>query len=93
MSKDTTPVTQEANNKLKEIKPEQFIKDPYVLEFLDLANYPALKESSLEQALIDNIQKFLLELGSGFCFVARQKLMRYLDEDFYIDLVFYHSVL
>ena len=93
MSKDKNPVIEEANDKLKEIRPEQFIKDPYVLEFLDLKDYPSLKESSLEQALIDNIQKFLLELGSGFCFVARQKLMRYLDEDFYIDLVFYHSIL
>lgn len=47
----------------------------------------------MEQALIDNLQEFLLELGTGFCFVARQKLMRYEDEDFYFDLVFYHSVL
>lgn len=72
---------------------ENFIKDPYVLEFLDLKNYPALRESDLEQALIDKLQEFLLELGRGFCFVARQKLMRYEDEDFYLDLVFYHSIL
>lgn len=65
----------------------------YVLEFLDLKNYPALRESDLEQALIDKLQEFLLELGRGFCFVARQKLMRYEDEDFYLDLVFYHSIL
>ena len=45
------------------------------------------------QALIDKLQEFLLELGRGFCFVARQKLMRYEDEDFYLDLVFYHSIL
>ena len=75
------------------MEPEQFIKDPYVLEFIDLKVYPALHESGLEQALIDNLQQFLLELGRGFCFVARQKLMRYDDEDFYIDLVFYHCVL
>ena len=55
--------------------------------------YPALRESTLETALIDNLQHFLLELGRGFCFVARQKRMRYEDEDFYIDLVFYHSIL
>lgn len=55
--------------------------------------YPALRESTLEIALIDNLQHFLLELGRGFCFVARQKRMRYEDEDFYIDLVFYHSIL
>ncbi len=64
-----------------------------MLEFLDLGEYPALRESTLEQALIDNLQHFLLELGRGFCFVARQKRMRYEDEDFYLDLVFYHSIL
>lgn len=92
-SKDISPVVQEANDKLSAVMPEQFIKDPYVLEFLDLKNYPALRESDLEQALIDKLQEFLLELGTGFCFVARQKLMRYDNEDFYLDLVFYHSVL
>ena len=92
-SRDKAPVVAEANEKLAQIAPEHFIKDPYVLEFLDLKNYPALRESELEQALIDNLQDFLLELGTGFCFVARQKLMRYDDEDFYLDLVFYHAVL
>lgn len=92
-SKETSPVVQEAAEKLSEVKPEQFIKDPYVLEFLALKDYPALRESDLEQALLDNLQDFLLELGTGFCFVARQKLMRFEDEDFYLDLVFYHSVL
>lgn len=86
-------VIAEAAERLSEVEPEQFIKDPYVLEFIDLKDYPALHESGLEQALIDNLQQFLLELGRGFCFVARQKLMRYDDEDFYIDLVFYHCVL
>lgn len=70
-----------------------YIKDPYFLEFIGLDEYPALRESTLEIALIDNLQHFLLELGRGFCFVARQKRMRYEDEDFYIDLVFYHSIL
>lgn len=92
-SQDKSEVVAEANDKLKELIPEQFIKDPYVLEFIDLKDYPALHESVLEQALIDNLQSFLLELGRGFCFVARQKLLRYEDEDFYIDLVFYHSIL
>lgn len=92
-SQDKNEVVDEANNKLKDIIPEQFIKDPYVLEFIDLKNYLALRESALEQALIDNLQNFLLELGRGFCFVTRQKLLRYEDEDFYIDLVFYHSIL
>lgn len=87
-SRETSPVKQEAEDRLATVAPEQFIKDPYVLEFLDLKNYPAFRESDLEQALLDNLQEFLLELGTGFCFVARQKLMRYEDEDFYLDLVF-----
>lgn len=93
VSADKESVIAEAADELCKVEPEQFIKDPYVLEFIDLNDYPALHESGLEQALIDNLQQFLLELGRGFCFVARQKLMRYEDEDFYIDLVFYHSIL
>lgn len=92
-SRDKEPVISEAKAFVKTVKPENFIKDPMVLEFLDLKEYPALRESVLEQALIDNLQKFLLELGRGFCFVARQKMLRYEDETFYIDLVFYHSIL
>ena len=92
-SQEKDSVKEEANEILSGMDAEDFIKDPYVLEFINLKDYPALKESNLEQALIDNIQKFLLELGSGFCFVARQKLLRYQDEDFYVDLVFYHSIL
>ena len=92
-SQDKKAVQIEAKTKLSEIEPQQFIHDPYVLEFLNLKNYPALHESTIEQALIDNLQHFLLELGTGFCFESRQKLMRYEDDDFYVDLVFYHSVL
>ena len=92
-SSNKTPVVREANDLMRALSAENFIKDPYVLDFLDLKNYPALRESDLEQALIDKLQDFLLELGRGFCFVARQKLMRYEDEDFYLDLVFYHSIL
>lgn len=92
-SRDKAPVKAEAESLMKPLAAEKFIKDPYVLEFLDLKNYPALRESDLEQALLDKLQEFLLELGRGFCFVARQKLMRYGDEEFYLDLVFYHSIL
>ena len=92
-SRNKVPVKAEAKDLLAAVTPEKFIKDPYVLEFLDLKDYPSLHESDLEQALIDKLQEFLLELGRGFCFVARQKMMRYEDEDFYLDLVFYHSVL
>ena len=52
-----------------------------------------MHETDIEKSLINNLQSFLLELGKGFCFVARQKLMRYEEEDFYVDLVFYHSIL
>lgn len=92
-SRDKMPVIAEAKEKMSAVKPEQFIHDPFVLEFLNLKDYPALHENDLEQALIDHLQQFLLELGRGFCFVARQKRMRYDDDDFYVDLVFYHSIL
>ena len=92
-SREKDGVIAEANENMSRLAPEQFIKDPYVLEFLNLKNYPGLRETELEQALIDNLQDFLLELGRGFCFVARQKLMRFDDDDFYLDLVFYHSIL
>lgn len=92
-STDRDSVRMEAIEKLSALTPQNFIHDPYVLDFLNLKDYPALHESTIEQGLIDNLQSFLLELGKGFCFVARQKLMRYEDEDFYVDLVFYHSIL
>ena len=69
------------------------IKSPYVLEFLGLPDSVDLHESKLEQAIIDNLQAFLLELGKGFSFVARQKHIRFDDDDFYIDLVFYNFIL
>lgn len=75
------------------LPPETIIKSPYVLEFLGLPDVPNLHESTLEQAIIDNLQTFLLELGKGFSFVARQKHIRCDDEDFYIDLVFYNFML
>ena len=92
-SRDKDPVVEEAEKKMQALAPQRFIHDPFVLEFLDLKDYPALHESDLEQALIDHLQQFLLELGRGFCFVARQKRMRYDSDDFYVDLVFYHSIL
>ena len=92
-SRKKAPVRKEAATKLATVEPEQFIRDPYVLEFLNLKDYPALRESAVEQAIIDNMQGFLLELGKGFSFVARQKRMRFEDEDFYVDLVFYNYLL
>jgi predicted nuclease of restriction endonuclease-like (RecB) superfamily len=92
-SRRKTPVRKEAAAKLAAMAPDQFIRDPYVLEFLDLKDYPALRESSVEQAIIENLQAFLLELGKGFSFVARQRRLRFEDEDFYVDLVFYNYLL
>jgi len=70
-----------------------FIKDPYVLEFLDVSEDLQGKESVLENALINNLQKFLLELGKGFSFVARQQRISTETDHFYIDLVFYNYLL
>lgn len=75
------------------VQPEHVLKSPYVLEFLGLPDTPSLHESDLEQAIIDNLQAFLLELGKGFSFVARQKQIRFDDDIFYIDLVFYNFIL
>lgn len=72
---------------------EKIIKDPYVLEFLDLPANEHFYESELEQALIDHLQKFLLELGRGYSFVARQKHFNMDGRHFYIDLVFYNYIL
>jgi predicted nuclease of restriction endonuclease-like (RecB) superfamily len=92
-SREKQPVIQEADDKMAKLEPEDFIHDPYVLEFLDLKDYPELRETRVEQAIIDKLQHFLLELGKGFSFVARQKRIRFEDEDFYIDLVFYNFIL
>lgn len=70
-----------------------FIKDPYVLEFLQLPESGAIKESMLEQAIVDELQKFLLELGKGFSFVARQMRISTETSHFFIDLVFYNYLL
>ncbi len=70
-----------------------FIKDPYVLEFLQLPESGHLKESQLEQAIMDELQKFLLELGKGFSFVARQMRISTETSHFFIDLVFYNYLL
>jgi len=67
---------------------KDFLRDPYVLDFLNLPSRHS--EGDLKQAIIDNLQSFLLELGKGFAFVARQQRVSFADEDFYLDLVFYN---
>lgn len=73
--------------------PLDIIKDPVVLEFLGLPESPRLVESTLEESLLGNLQTFLLELGKGFAFVARQQRLTLDGDHFYVDLVFYHAVL
>ena len=74
-------------------EPKDFIKNPYVLEFLNITPTPELYEKELETALINHLQAFLMEMGRGFSLVARQKRISFDGRDFYIDLVFYHYIL
>lgn len=89
-SKEKELVRKEALDKTNELSigAKNFLRDPYVLDFLNLPR--AMLESEVEQALIDNLQQFLLELGKGFAFVARQQRVSTEDQDFYVDLVFYN---
>ncbi len=92
-SRDKESVAAEIQTTVPKPEYEKIIKDPYVLEFLDLPPNEHFYESNLEQALIDHLQKFLLELGRGFSFVARQKHLNFDGRHFYIDLVFYNYIL
>lgn len=81
------------NKDIQPLTPKDIINAPLTLEFLGLDNQSVVRESDLEQAILDNIQTFLLEMGQGFCFEARQKRIL-IDEDYFsIDLVFYHRIL
>jgi predicted nuclease of restriction endonuclease-like (RecB) superfamily len=73
--------------------PQDVVKDPVVLEFLGLSERPKWRERDLEQAIIDHLQEFLLELGRGFCFVARQKRITLDGDHFFVDLVLYNRLL
>ena len=73
--------------------PEDIIKSPYILEFLDLREHSSYSEHELETAIIDKLEHFLLELGKGFLFEARQKRFTFDDDHFYVDLVFYNRFL
>lgn len=91
-SRDRAAVQEEAQaltRPLAEQDTRHYLRDPYVLDFLDLPSERYL-EADLERGLIDNLQAFLLELGKGFAFVARQQRISTEDQDFYIDLVFYN---
>lgn len=91
-SRDKDLVCKEIDNSEK-VDPKEIIRDPYVLEFLNLEANSKFYEKDLEQAIIDHLQKFLLELGRGFSFVSRQQKITFDGRHFFIDLVFYNYML
>lgn len=95
LSPEKSSVRAEADANLRPLlqTPREFVRDPVMLEFLGLPGTGKLLESTLEQALMDKLQGFLLELGKGFAFVARQQRISTESQDFYIDLVFYNYLL
>ncbi len=95
LSGDKASVAAEADANIAALPqtPREFVRDPVMLEFLGLPGTGKLLESKLEQALMDKLQGFLLELGKGFAFVARQQRISTETQDFYIDLVFYNYLL
>lgn len=93
LSKDKAKLSAMAHAKAEALQPAQIIRDPYLFEFLGLRSRDVMGESDLEDALLDRLQDFLLEMGHGFCFEARQKRILIGDEHFFVDLVFYHRVL
>lgn len=90
-SQDKSLVASEAQQNTQPLaeSAKDYLRDPYILDFLNLQD-KTYQESQLEQSIISNLQQFLLELGKGFAFVERQQRIRFDDEDFYIDLVFYN---
>ena len=93
LSRDKEKVKELSEKGLILEKPKDAVKDPYILEFLGLPEHSAYSESQLEQELIDKLEHFLLELGNGFTFVARQKRISFDGKNFLIDLVFYNRFL
>lgn len=89
------PVIDEMQEKTKEfaLDKNEFLKSPAVLEFLNISPNKGYTEAELEKAIIDNIQDFLLELGKGYAFVARQQIIKTTTRDYFIDLVFYNFIL
>ena len=93
MSKDKKGLMLDTNKGKEAMQPGSIIKDPFVLEFLDVKESEHLTESRLESALIEKLQHFILELGNGFSFVGRQYRITAYNDQFYIYLVFYNYIL
>src|SRR5690606_14391229 len=93
LSRDKDKVKELSEKGLIIEKPKDAIKDPYVLEFIGLPEQSAYSENQLEEEIINKLEHFLLELGNGFTFVARQKRISFDDKHFWIDLVFYNRLL
>lgn len=94
-SRDKKPVINEMRDKTQQRKQDklEFIKNPVIAEFLGMADDLSYRESDLEQYIINNLQKFIMELGKGYAFVARQQHIRTEKDDYFIDLVFYNYIL
>ena len=93
LSRDKDKVKELSEKGLIIEKPKDSIKDPYILEFIGLPEKSSYSENDLENEIIDKLEEFLLELGNGFTFVARQKRISFEDKHFWIDLVFYNRIL
>ena len=93
LSHNPAKLSELANSLAVQTEPAQIIRDPYIFEFLGLRSSEVFPEADLEVFLLEKIQSFLLELGHGFCFEARQKRLTIGGEYFFVDLVFYHRIL
>jgi len=93
LSRDKELLIRLVNEQTTPVSPRHIIRDPYIFEFLGLSPHDVLLEKGLENALLDHLQHFLLELGKGFCFESRQRRITVDNEHFFVDLVFYHRLL
>ena len=93
LSKNKEEILTLAHEGQQIIQPKDILRDPYVFDFVGLPDLPYYKEGDLEEALIQNFETFLLELGKGFAFVGRQQRISIAGRHFYVDLVFYHRIL
>ncbi len=93
MSGDMEKLIDYTQQKTEKLEPIDIVQSPYIFEFLGLKEKDMVLETDLEQALLNHLQEFIMELGTGFCFEARQKRLTIGKEYYYVDLVFYHRIL